>query len=408
MGCSASLNPSTLAVSPGAQAEAQLRVRNTGTVVDEFTVEMLGDAAAWATAVPPSISLFPGAEGTAQLVFRPEMTPGGPAGSVPFGVRVRSREDPEGSVVEEGVLEVAPVLAVSAELVPRTSRGRRRAEHSLTIANQGTRAIRAKVTASDPDRNLAFAVDPAELTAEPDTAALVKIKLRPTKPFRRGAPQTRTFQVVVEEAGQPVAVTQGMMMQEAIEPPWLRRALLFSLVGLVALMLLWFGLLKPTVRSAAKEAAQEAVAPPTIGPGGGGDSGGGGGAGGGSGEGSGSAGGGGGDDPVAAATGGQGLATSGRLFLTEKGTTSFEVPSGTTLQLTDVVLQNPAGDTGPLHIRRDGTPLLVVELGNFRDLDYHFVAPILFTAGQKLELFADCTSPGCTPGAYFAGFVVRG
>ncbi len=49
-----------------------------------------------------------------------------------------------------------------------------------------------------------------------------------------------------------------------------------------------------------------------------------------------------------------------------------------------------------------------IGLGNFRDLDYHFVAPIVFTAGQKLVLAADCTSPGCTPGAYFAGFLLRG
>ncbi|MBW3615360.1 MAG: hypothetical protein KY439_08650 [Actinobacteria bacterium] len=401
MGCSASLNPSNLAVIPGSQAEAELRVRNTGTVVDQLRVEILGDAAPWVTAVPPSVSLFPGAEATVRLFFRPEAVPGGPAGAVPFGVRVRSQEDPEGSVVEEGVLDVAAVLGVTAELIPRTSRGRRKAEHSLAISNTGTRPFRAKVAASDPDRHLAFAVEPTEVTAEPDTASFVKIKVRPTKPFRRGVPQTRMFNVTVEEAGQQVAAVQGMMMQEAIEPPWLRRAVLASLLALLALVGLWFGLLRPTVRSAAKEAAQEAVAPPTIGPGGGDDAGGGGGGGPGSGSG-----GGGGDVSVAGA--GPGTAIGGRLFLTDKGTTSFAVPSGSTLQLTDVVLQNPAGDTGPLHIRRDGTPLLVVELANFRDLDYHFVAPILFTAGQKLELFADCTSPGCTPGAYFAGFVVRG
>ncbi len=33
-----------------------------------------------------------------------------------------------------------------------------------------------------------------------------------------------------------------------------------------------------------------------------------------------------------------------------------------TLQVTDIVLQNPTGDTGSLQIRRNGTPLLVVEL----------------------------------------------
>jgi hypothetical protein len=97
-----------------------------------------------------------------------------------------------------------------------------------------------------------------------------------------------------------------------------------------------------------------------------------------------------------------------RLFLTEKGATSYEVPAGATLQVTDIVLQNPSGDTGALQVRRNGTALLVQELANFRDLDFHFVAPIVFTAGQKLEISADCTSATCTPGAYFLGFLVRG
>ena len=92
MGCSASLNPSKVAVAPGGQAEAELRVRNTGGVVDEFTVEVLGEAAPWATAAPESVSLFPGGEATVHLLFRPQVVAGGPAGSVPFGVRVRSQE----------------------------------------------------------------------------------------------------------------------------------------------------------------------------------------------------------------------------------------------------------------------------------------------------------------------------
>ena len=39
------------------------------------------------------------------------------AGQVPFGVRVFSSEDPSGSVVEEGVIDVAPFVDVTAEMV---------------------------------------------------------------------------------------------------------------------------------------------------------------------------------------------------------------------------------------------------------------------------------------------------
>ena len=414
MAVTASLLASSVAVTPGEEAAVEIRVRNAGSVVDVLHVEVVGEAAAWATVEPPSVSLFPGQDQTVTVRFRPPLSADGPAGSVPFGVRVRSQEDPSGSVVEEGVLEVASFLAIAAELQPRTSRGRKAAVHELAIDNRGTRPVAVTVTGSDPDGNLLFAVDPPSLDVPANGASFVKVKLRAAHPFRKGVSLTRMFNVVVTEAGgsqQPLAVASGMMVQEETFPRWLRRALLWSLLGLLLLLVFWFALGKPAVESAAKEAVAEdtaegglTIADPAAG-------------GGGAGAGGGAAGGGGGTEEdedaggAAVSTGssaGAGAATTidGRLFLTEAGVTSYEVPAGNVLQVTDIVLQNPTGDTGSLQIRRNGTPLLVVELGNFRDLDYHFVAPIVFTAGQKLELGANCTAGACTPGAYFAGYLI--
>jgi hypothetical protein len=415
MGAIASLSPTAMAVTPGGEVTTEVRVHNIGAVVDEITVEVLGEAAAWSTVMPPVVSLFPGAEETVRIVFRPPVAADGPVGEVPFGVRVRSREDPAGSVVEEGALDVAPFLVLDAELVPRTSRGRKTAGHDLAVNNRGTRPVEVTLTAVDPDENLSFALDPPAVVVPPNSAAFAKVKVRATRPFRSGPPQSRPFNVVVEEEGQPLAVVAGMMVQEETIPRWIRRAAFWTIIVVLALLAFWFLLGKQTVQSAARDAAIEAVAPPTIGSGGGGTAtpaGAGAGAGSGAGAGAG-AGSGAGTGGATVATGGATTAGTsspidGRLFLTAKGSTAFEVPAGATLQVTDILLQNPAGDTGPLQIRRNGTPLLVEELANLRDLDFHFVAPIVFTAGQKLELAADCTSPGCTPGAYFVGFLVRG
>jgi hypothetical protein len=40
---------------PGAEATVTATVRNTGTLVDQFTFEILGDAAGWATVDPPTL-----------------------------------------------------------------------------------------------------------------------------------------------------------------------------------------------------------------------------------------------------------------------------------------------------------------------------------------------------------------
>jgi hypothetical protein len=412
MAVSATLETTRLAVTPGSEVSLELRVRNTGNVVDVLTVEVIGDAAAWSTVLPDRVSLFPGGDATVTVVFRPPMAADGPAGEVPFGLRVRSQENPDGvggSVVEEGVLDVAPFLAVDAELQPRTCRGRKSSVTSLAISNRGTRPVTVEVVGVDPDANVIFDPDPASLTVDPDSAAYVKVKLRAAHPFRKGFPQTRQFVVHVTESGSapaaPLAVAAGMFVQEETIPRWVRRAVLWTLIGLLLFLAFWFALGKPAVQSAAKEAAREELTPSTIAQtssSGSTKSGSGSGASGSGASGSGA------DVSTTPGAAGATSTIDGRLFLTGAGTTAYEVPSGSTLQVTDIVLQNPGGDAGSLQIRRDGTALLVVELANFRDLDYHFVAPIVFTAGQKLELSADCTAGPCTPGAYFAGYVVKG
>jgi hypothetical protein len=83
MGAVARLSAPEVEVAPGTRVSLELLVRNTGTVVDQFTVDVLGPAAAWARAEPPAVSLFPQAEETVTIVFAPprlsSTTPGADA-----------------------------------------------------------------------------------------------------------------------------------------------------------------------------------------------------------------------------------------------------------------------------------------------------------------------------------------
>src|SRR5438445_10509127 len=106
MSVSITISANKLSVVPGAEATCEVKLRNAGTIVDEFSATVLGDAGAWATVEPPKVSLFPGAEGSTCIRFRPPRKPQTKAGPVPFAVRVQSREDPVGSAAEEGTLEV--------------------------------------------------------------------------------------------------------------------------------------------------------------------------------------------------------------------------------------------------------------------------------------------------------------
>src|SRR5437763_11638332 len=109
MAVTATLASKAVTVTPGGEAVTEIRIRNSGTVVDQFTVEVLGDASAWALVEPAVVPLFPGAEAVARVKFKPPKSSSVLARAIPFAVRGKSREDARASLVEEGVVEVAPL-----------------------------------------------------------------------------------------------------------------------------------------------------------------------------------------------------------------------------------------------------------------------------------------------------------
>src|SRR5262249_34113234 len=97
-----------------------------------------------------------------------------------------------------------------------------------------------------------------------------------------------------------------------------------------------------------------------------------------------------------------------RLTTTGSGTDAYTVQAGKVLQVTDIVLENmPSDDKGTLTVARNGTVLLSVALENFRDLDYHFLAPIIVSANEQLQITSIVTacSAICQPAMYFSGYL---
>ena len=225
-----------LRVAPGAEVSTTIEVRNTGSIVSEYTFAVLGEGTAWAQIDPPALTLYPGTEGTATARFRPPRRSDTPAGPVPFGIRVFSSQDPEGSSVDEGVLLVEPFQDAFAELVPRTARGRRHAMYDFALDNRGNVRMNAPLTAADPDNQLLFNLSPPTIVADPGMAVFAKVRVKPRKRFLRGPARTKPFQVVAEPEGLPPLPADGAMLHEGLLPGWLGKALLALLAALILLL----------------------------------------------------------------------------------------------------------------------------------------------------------------------------
>jgi hypothetical protein len=391
MAATATLASKAVTVTPGGEAVSEVRVRNSGTVVDQFTLEVLGDASAWAIVEPAVIPLFPGAEAVARIRFKPPKSSSVPARAVPFAVRVKSREDARASLVEEGVVEVGPFNDTFAELIPRTAKGRSRAHARLALDNRGNVRISARLTAADPDRKLNFTITPPAISSEPGTASFASVRMSPKQRFLTGPPKTNPYKVIVHQDNLPPITVDGTMQQEGLIPPWLLPALIGLAALALVLVLLWFFLVKPNIQSA----ATQAVAPqtsslqaqvnslkaqtPTTGGGGG----------------------------VTGANPFGGDAYAARLV----GSNSLTVPADGGLSVTDLVFENPNGLTGDLKLSRFNAKtnqdqvLLQLKLDNFRDLDFHFITPLTFQKNDKIEL--TCTPPEgttCDASVYYSGY----
>ncbi len=372
MGASARLENNALSVEPGAAAVVRVKIQNTGQVVDEFTFQVLGDAAAWAAVAPATIPLFPGKEEIATVTFRPPRTPQVAAGPVHFGVRVVSREDPQGSVVEEGVLTVGAFADAAAELVPKNSRGSRSGVHEVAVDNRGNGQMQVALSATDQDKLLNFNINPTSLVVAPGTAGFARLKVQPRQTFFRGSPKSRQFKVGVQPAGQPPIILDGTMVQGPLLAPWMIPVAAGVLVALVALALFWFLAVKPGIESVARNAVATPSASGGGNPGGGGHS---------------------------PSTGGStptptGSSASGGINFSQRlapaSGPTYKLPANTTLYVTDLFFNNPASENGQVSLQRDGVSLLVENLQNFRDLDYHFVTPIQLNPNQTIALAGSC------------------
>jgi cytoskeletal protein RodZ len=421
-----------LAVDPGGVTSCTLRLSNTGTIVEQYAIMVLGDAAEWIHPDPPVVSMFPGAQQTVTLSFAPPRHSSTPAGPLPFAVKVIPSNQPEESVTEEGTVTVGSFNDVGAELLPRIVNGRVAGRQRLAIDSRGNVPVPVEVSARDPSDAIRFRVGPPALTAAPGATHFVRVAIRPRKRFWRGPPQLKPYQVQVEAAGEKPLVLDGQFKQSAVLPKWL-----FALAALVvAAVLLWYLLLRPVIRDTAANADKSALAaqaaqtkalqgqvnaaaqqaasasqaaskalsatqggttttststttttsttipavsaattipPPVTSPSDG-------------------------RLEVVAAPGSTGLAATG------------PVAAGTYVQITNLVIQNISGSSGTARIQLlvPGQPaqdMLVENLAQVTDQEYTFNTPIVLTHDEAMQLRVDCAADqtACDVGVFYTG-----
>ncbi|MFF5333570.1 hydrolytic protein [Streptomyces sp. NPDC013181] len=411
----------TVTVSPGAEATTTLTVRNDGDIVEAYSLDVVGDCAAWTTVEPARVSLYPGTSETVTVRFAPPRSHEVRAGELPLGIRVLPAEHPEAVAVPEMTVVVEPFHELRASLEPGRRRGWLGARFRTAVQNRGNAPIDIALAARQQGEELRLAFTPERRRLEPGESAEAGLKVRARKLIWFGAPAAWPFEVVVGEpegeGGAPVEDARAdrarpeTLEGEFAQLPLLPRWLLILLAAILALLLAWFALVRPAIRSTAEEAGAKAARQENRPPAqegaaaSGGATGGGQGQPKGQGQGStagadGTGGGGGtGGSGATGSTGGAGEEQSSatidvrtRPGRSDAGT--YVVPEGKIFGVTDIVVANFQGDEGLLTISFGKRKITTIALETFRNQDYHWVTPIQIPEKAAVTVSVTCSKPG--------------
>ncbi len=195
------VNPARVSVEPGGTAGIALQVQNRGSVVDEFVIEVLGDAAAWTSVDPSRVPIFPGGTESVHVSLRPPRASHPEAGTMPVGFRVHSTVDPALSVVEECRVVLEPFTEIGCEIAPRTARGRFSATHRLRVINRGNAPVSVSVRAEVHQGDCEISVPPAPLALAAGQRVDTRIRVRPTRSHWQGGDEMHQYRLNLEPLG---------------------------------------------------------------------------------------------------------------------------------------------------------------------------------------------------------------
>ncbi|MFG2794834.1 hypothetical protein [Streptomyces sp. NPDC048419] len=388
MGVEVSLKPKDLEVEPGESVECTLVLHNTGAVVDQFAVEIIGDTAKWGEAEPNIVNLFPDGETSITLKFSPLSSSDVKAGKVPFAVRIRSREDPEGSVIEEGSVTVAEYKKIEAEFVPHVTSGSFRTRHRLAVDNLGNADLSVSVKITDKNDALIFKLRQYAVHLSSGTTVLLPVRVIPKKRFLKGRERTRPFQAKLAAAGMKPVTADAAMVQRPLIPKWLFAGLMSLLALLAALLILSATVFKQTLQSdegtapSVQPTPTQNTAPPP------------------------------GESPSASASASGSPSTPPQVIQAnaaagQSGTFqqfTYTVPNGQQFTLTDITLTGPSGSSGTAEVRHGSDTLDSQSLDSLPQTQ-HLDPSLQLAGGDQIVLAVDCHNPTdpCTPSAVLSG-----
>jgi hypothetical protein len=406
MAAQAWFSRSDIEVVPGTSAVFQLTIVNLGDTTETFSLAPVGLAAGWTTIRPGSVTLFGGSQEVVDVEVQPPLLPSTTAGPTALTVRIVPQSDPDDVGSSETTLQVGPTFTRRLHMLQPALRARRTAVYEMMLENQGNTQASCRLHLLDPTGRVDGDFDPPAAGVEPGASTLIRLKVHANRFQWERRSRTVQFTIDADQPGCPTASAPVTFVQASMIPERLFARLLALAFAIAALGAVWFGIVKPAVRDAARDAVAEQlpaaissttlvnVTPVVVSP----------------------------SDSVPVSTVvtvAPPVVDEGTLYSKllapaapagQTASVTVDVPAGSTFQLTDFALQNPDQDAGVAVLMNGATPIYTVPLADVQgDKRVSWVSPPEVPGGTSLVFQVTCVGPGgVASGACTAAMLVSG
>lgn len=378
-----------ISIVPGASTSLTLQLQNVGDHTESYTIIPAGLSAAWTTITRPNVTLFGGSQDLVEVIIRPPAIYSTTAGPTPVAVRVISQTDPDESIVAETIANVSGFDDRRVTTLQPVRRARRRAQFEFMIENHGNNLANCRLRLVDATNRVDGTFDPPAVGVAPGSSSLVRLNAKATGGTFRRYERQLDFEIEATEPDHDPATGIATLIQSPTVSASAIGKVLATAAVIGAVVLAWFGVVRPELRDAADRAVDErigdlggttattavpatTVAQPDV--------------------------------TVAPGDADAGTPVSYRIAVdvgvTQTRSEDITVPPDSEFLLTDVVVQNPNGDLGTAQLLRNGDILYEFALGQMASANEFQprVTPIPFAPSDSIVLSVQCDVVGRTSG----------
>ncbi len=217
-------------VAVGSEWLAQVRISNTGGIVERVDLRTEGLPPEWVTFEPAQVNLDQNAEQVVLLRIRPPHASSTLAGRTPFNVHVWSLTNPTVRVTLSGMVNVGSFADCTLTLDPLVSSGRRHARVTALITNLGNSPVAGTIEAREPEGVLRIHPSTLPVAVPPGQPLPIELQISAKKRRWTGVPRTHRLKVELANAQGSIVEAEATMTQTPTLPSWSLKAMTLVLV----------------------------------------------------------------------------------------------------------------------------------------------------------------------------------